>query len=89
MPESDPLSPYAHVIQLAREYVDVIELIEQGGLDTDEIRHLLGQRTVLHDQIIAEFERLHISYTDRDDVRARAFQLAKWLSAPPEDDDDL
>ena len=87
MPDIDPLSPYAHVIQLAREYVDLIELVEQGGLETDDIRELQGQRSVLHDQIIAEFDRLNIPYTDRDNVRARAFQFAKWLPAPEEDDD--
>lgn len=88
MPDIDPLSPYAHVIQLSREYVELIELVEQGGLETNEIHELLSQRSVLHDQIIAEFDRLNIPYTDRDDVRARAFQFAKWLPAP-EDDDDL
>lgn len=40
MPEIDPTSPYAHLIQLALEYQEIIELMESGALDIEELARL-------------------------------------------------
>ena len=88
MPEIDPSSPYFRLFQLVQEYREIISQTEQGGLETEDIRHLLGQRSVTHDQIIDEFVRLNIPFVDREDVMRQAFRMAQWLR-PAEDDYDI
>ena len=82
MPEIDPTSPYARLIQLALEYKETIDMSESGMFETDEVRELLGQRSLLHDQIIAEFQRLGMPITNRDDAMRKAYQLAQWYRVP-------
>lgn len=78
MPDADPTSPYAHLVSLCREYQDMVELIQSGTLETEEIRYLNGQRSVLHDQLMEELRRLGKPFRDREHARNLAFQIAKW-----------
>lgn len=78
MPDLDPTSPYARLFTLCREYQEMVELIQSGMLETDEIRQLNGQRSVLHDQLIEELSRLGKPFRDREHARDLAFQIAKW-----------
>lgn len=78
MPELDPTSPYAHLVTLCREYQEMVELIQSGMLETDEIRQLNGQRSVIHDQIMEELRRLGKPFRDREHARDMAFTIAKW-----------
>jgi hypothetical protein len=82
MPEIDPNSPYAHLIRLTLEYKETIDLTESGMLETEDIRELLGQRSLLHDSIIAELERLNISFEGREDAMRKAYQIAQWYRDP-------
>lgn len=82
MPEIDPTSPLAHLIQLCKEYKEIIDQMRSGRFETEEIHYLSGQRTVLHDQIIAEMEHLGIIIEDREEAMQRAFQIAQWLRLP-------
>ena len=81
MPELDETSEYRHLSNLCHEYQQLVELIESGRLETEEIRHLNGERSVLHDQIMEEMQRLRIAFDDRDDARRKAFKLAKWVKS--------
>jgi hypothetical protein len=67
---------YAHLMQLAREYRELVRHTEDAALDMDEQRVLLVERSVLHDQIIASFKRLHIPFVERHDVRQQALTIA-------------
>jgi hypothetical protein len=78
MSDLDPTSPFAHLINLCRDYQELVELIQSGMLDTDDIRELNGQRSVLHEQIMAELTRLGKPFRDREHARNLAFQIAKW-----------
>ena len=82
MPEIDPTSPYAHLIQLTIEYKETIDLIESGGLETEEVQQLYGQRSLLHNDIIAELERLNIPVNSREDAMRKAYQIAQWFREP-------
>jgi hypothetical protein len=88
MPDIDATSRYYHLIQLVQEYREIIDQVEHGGLETEEIRYLQGQRSVTHDQIIEEFVRLKIPFVDREDVMRQAFRIAQW-ARPAEDDDEV
>lgn len=79
MPDADPTSLYAHLISLCREYQEMIDYIEGGGLETEEIRYLNGQRSVLHDQVMEEMTRLGMTFSDRADAMRKAVQIARWL----------
>lgn len=69
---------FDHLITLCREYQELIDQIESGGLETEEIRYLNGQRSVLHDQIMAEMKRVGVSFRDREHARNKAIQIARW-----------
>ncbi len=84
MPEIDPTSPYAHLIQLSLDYKEAIDMAESGLYETDDVRELLSQRSLLHDAIIAEFQRLGISITSRDDAMRKAYRYAQWYRPPEE-----
>jgi hypothetical protein len=88
MPEFDPTSKYAHLINLALDYLKVIEQAEDPSFTAEERYTLLGDRSILHDQIIAEFARLGEAIDDRADAMRRAIRIAKWYR-PPEDDYDI
>jgi hypothetical protein len=88
MPEIDPTSAYAHLIALAIDYQQVIDMIEMGALEIEDTRALLAQRSVLHEQIIAEFARLGQPVTDRAEAMKKAVWLARWYPKA-EDDHDL
>lgn len=82
-------SIHAHLIQLAREYADLVSLSEDPALDSEERRTVFAERSVTHDQIIALFVQLGIPFVDRDDVRRQALAIAQsgiirgyWPSAP-------
>jgi hypothetical protein len=72
----------AHLIQLAQEYREFIQLTDSGALEAEERRALLAQRSLTHDQIIALFEQLGIPFVDRDDVRRQALDIAARGSVP-------
>jgi hypothetical protein len=78
MPDYDSTSPYAHLFSLCREYQEMVEQIQSGMLETDDIRALNSQRSVLHDQIMEELTRLGKPFKSREHARNMAFQLAKW-----------
>jgi hypothetical protein len=82
MPEIDPSSQYAPLIQLTLEYREIIEQTESGMLETEERRVLLGDRSILHDMIIAEMERLGIPIQGREDAMRKAYQIAQWFRDP-------
>lgn len=82
MPEIDPTSSYAHLIQLTIEYKETIDLTESGMLETEEVHQLLSQRSLLHNAIIAELERLNIPSNSREDAMRKAYQLAQWFREP-------
>jgi len=67
----------AHRIQLAREYADLVSLSEDPALDSEKRRTVFAERSVTHDQIIALFAQLGISFVDRDDVRRQALAIAQ------------
>jgi hypothetical protein len=67
----------AHLIQLAREYADLVSLSEDPALDSEDRRTVFADRSVTHDQIIALFEQLGIPFVDRDDVRSQALAIAQ------------
>nr|WP_044200912.1 hypothetical protein [Oscillochloris trichoides] len=72
------MSSYAYLISLCREYQQLVDDIQSGMLETDDIRELNGQRTVLHEQVMEEMRRLGKSFTDREHAMRLAFQLARW-----------
>ncbi|RRR72137.1 MAG: hypothetical protein EI684_10510 [Candidatus Viridilinea halotolerans] len=78
MSDFDATSRYAHLITLSHEYQELIDSTEMGGLETEEIRYLNGQRSVLHDQIMEEMMRLGMHFTDRGDAMRKAIKLARW-----------
>jgi hypothetical protein len=78
MPDLDPTSRYAHLLNLCQDYQELVEQIQSGMLETDEIRELNGQRSVLHEQIMAEMKRVGKPFIDREHARNLAFQIAKW-----------
>jgi hypothetical protein len=82
MPEIDPTSSYARLIQLTLEYKETIDLIESGMLETEEIRVLLSQRSLLHNDIIAELERLNKPVESREEAMRLAYQIAQWYRDP-------
>lgn len=82
MPELDPTSRIAHLIQLCIEYQQIIEDIGSGRFEIEEVYYLTSQRTVLHDQVIAEMERLGIPIEDREDAMQKAFKTAQWFRLP-------
>lgn len=88
MPELDSTSDYAHLVQLAREYKKTIERTEDPSFTMDELQILLSERTVLHDQIIAELVRLGRPVENREDAMKFALRIANWIS-PLEDDYDV
>ena len=67
---------YAHLMEVAQEYRELVQLTERGALEADEHHTLLSQRSVVHDQLIALFEQLKIPFVDRDDVRRQAMNIA-------------
>ncbi|WP_129628248.1 hypothetical protein [Candidatus Oscillochloris fontis] len=75
---------YDYLISLCREYQQLVDDIQSGMLETDEIRELNGQRTVLHEQVMEEMQRLGISFTDREHAMRQAFQIARWLGMEAE-----
>lgn len=79
MPDADPTSRLAHLISLCRDYQEIIDLTQSGGLETDEIRELNGQRSVLHEQVMEEMTRLGMTFTDRGDAMRQAVKIARWL----------
>jgi hypothetical protein len=79
MPDLDPTSQYTRLIILCREYQELIDQIESGGLETEEIRYLNGQRSVLHDQVMEEMARLGMPFSDRADAMRQAVKIARWL----------
>jgi hypothetical protein len=79
MPDLDPTSRYAHLVILCQEYQEIIDLTQAGTLDTDEVRALNGQRSVLHEQLMAEMTRLEMPFSDRVDAMKQALKLARWL----------
>lgn len=81
MPERDPTSPYAYLLTLVQEYRDVIALIESGQLETHEILFELGQRQIIHDQIIEELSRLGQPVNTRQEALDIADRIASfyWL----------
>lgn len=79
MPDADPTSRFAHLVSLCREYQEMIDTIEGGGLETEEIRYLNGQRSVLHDQVMEEMTRLRMTFTARADAMRQAVKIARWL----------
>lgn len=79
MPEIDPTSRFAHLVNLCQDYQEMIDLIESGTLETEEIRQLNGERSVLHDQIMEEMTRLGMAFTDRVDAMRQALKIARWL----------
>lgn len=87
MPDIEPNSPYYHLIQLALDYRKLINLIEQGGLSTEEIQHLNGDRSVLHNQIIEEFAHLGQPVTSREEAMQKALRLVQWYPSDEEDYD--
>ncbi len=84
MPDLDPTSPYARLIQLSLEYKETIDMAEFGLYETEEVYELLRQRSLLHDAIIVEFQRLGISIASRDDAMRKAYQYAQWFRPPEE-----
>jgi hypothetical protein len=78
MPDPDATSRYAHLASLCQDYQELVEQIQSGMLETDEIRELNGQRSVLHEQIMAEMKRIGKPFKDREHARNLAFQIAKW-----------
>ena len=88
MPELDPTSPYAHLAQLAREYLEIIERAEDTSLTSEERQILSSERTVLHDQVIEELRRLGQPKEDREAAMKFAIMVAKWVH-PAEDDYDV
>lgn len=79
MPDFDATSRWARLIILCREYQEMIDQIEAGGLETEEVRYLNGQRSVLHDQVMEEMTRLGMPFADRADAMRRAVKIARWL----------
>jgi hypothetical protein len=77
MPDIDPNSPYAHLIYLALEYWEIIEWIQSGMLDTEEIQYLDAQRVVLHEQILEEMSRLKLPISDRTEAAQQAINIAR------------
>jgi hypothetical protein len=77
MPDIDPNSAYAYLIYLALEYWEIIEWIQSGMLDTEEIHYLDTQRVVLHEQILEEMSRLNLPISDRDEAAQQAIKIAK------------
>jgi hypothetical protein len=78
MPDPDATSRYAHLISLCRDYQDIIDHTQSGMLDTDEIRELNSQRSVLHEQVMDEMRHLGIAFADRVDAMKKALKLARW-----------
>jgi cell division FtsZ-interacting protein ZapD len=79
MPDPDATSRYAHLINLCRDYQEMIDLIQSGTLETDEVRELNGQRSVLHEQVMEEMTRLGMPFADRVDAMRQAVKIARWL----------
>lgn len=79
MPDPDATSRYAHLINLCRDYQEMIDLIQSGTLETDEVRELNGQRSVLHEQVMEEMTRLRMPFADRADAMRQAIKIARWL----------
>lgn len=84
MPEIDPTSSYAHLIQLSIEYKEIIDLIESGMLETDDVRQLYGQRSLLHNAIIDELARLNMPAKSREEAMQTAYRYANWFRDPEE-----
>lgn len=78
MPDPDATSRYAHLINLCRDYQEIIDLIQSGTLETDEVRELNGQRSVLHEQVMEEMTRLGMSFSDRAHAMRKAIMIARW-----------
>ena len=87
MPDIEPNSPYYHLIQLALDYRRVINLIEHGGLSTEDRQRLNGDRSVLHDQIIEEFARLRQPVTSREEAMRKALRYAQFYRSAEDDYD--
>ena len=79
MPDPDPTSRFAHLISLCRDYQEIIDLTQSGGLETDEVRELNGQRSVLHEQVMEEMRRHGMAFADRADAMRHAVKIARWL----------
>jgi hypothetical protein len=78
MPELDSTSPYYHLATLCQEYQELIDLLQGGMLDTEDLRILQGQRSVIHDQIMEEMTRLGLTYADRAEAMRKAIKIARW-----------
>lgn len=79
MPDFDATSRYAHLINLCQDYQELIDQIMSGLYETEEVRYMNGQRSVLHDQVMEEMDRLGMDYTDRVDAMKQALKIARWL----------
>ncbi|NTW97100.1 MAG: hypothetical protein HGB28_00930 [Oscillochloris sp.] len=79
MPDLDPTSRFAHLVNLCRDYQEIIDQTQSGMLETDEIRELNGQRSVLHEQVMQEMRQLGLTFTNREDAMRKAFKIARWL----------
>jgi hypothetical protein len=87
MPELDPTSQYARLVQLAWEYQEIIEHTEDPSFTTEELGILNSERTVLHEQIIAELQRLGEPVEDRTAAMQMALRIAKWVRRSEDDYD--
>lgn len=88
MPELDSTSEYAHLVQLARDYLKIIERTQDPSYTMEELQILSSERTVLHDQIIEELRRLGKPIDHREAAMRFAIRVAKWIH-PAEDDYDI
>ena len=66
---------------LAEEYRLIIKQMQQPSAitTTGEMDALASERSLLHDDIIAEFARLGHPVGNRAEARDRAFNLESWL----------
>ena len=87
MPEFDPTSRYAHLIELAWDYQDIIDQADDPSFTMEELSILNSQRSVLHDQIIAELERLGEPAKDRTAAMQFALRAARWMPRSGDDYD--
>jgi hypothetical protein len=78
MSDPDATSRYTYLISLCRDYQEIIDQTQSGMLDTDEIRELNSQRSVLHEQVMDEMRNLGIAFADRVDAMKKALKIARW-----------
>ena len=66
---------------LSEEYRQIVQLMRDTSMIeiSAEVDALGAERSLLHDEIIAEFARLGYPVTNRKEARERAFNLVSWL----------